>query len=172
MMMTQEKGFTLIEILVAMVILSVSIIGIMALLPNDYRLITAAGRISAMNHIGQQTLDQLRGLPSSFLDLQEGTHPSTGCSGTGWSGIYGAVTCAETWPAFISYVDASGAQVYSGSYSVDWVITFDDPRPDVSKVELNVGYNMYESDGTPITLDRYYGPKEQRTVTFVTYLNR
>lgn len=72
-----ENGFSLIEILIAILILSLSILGIMAVFPAGYRHITSAGRISTINHIGQWKIDELRGTSLSDSDLTAGTHTST-----------------------------------------------------------------------------------------------
>ncbi|HEY4491435.1 MAG TPA: prepilin-type N-terminal cleavage/methylation domain-containing protein, partial [Acidobacteriota bacterium] len=74
----QQEGFSLIELLVAIAILSVAIIGIVALLPTGYSQIGTAGRISTMNHLGQQKLDQLRTLDFEDANLTAGTHPTGG----------------------------------------------------------------------------------------------
>jgi prepilin-type N-terminal cleavage/methylation domain-containing protein len=55
----RTKGFTLIEVLVVVVILAFVALGIIALLPNGYKQITTAGRISVLNHLGYQQLDTL-----------------------------------------------------------------------------------------------------------------
>ena len=55
-----EKGFTFIELLIAVVILAVITVSIMGLLPQAYRQITNGGRISVINHLGYEKLDQLQ----------------------------------------------------------------------------------------------------------------
>ena len=70
-----QEGFTLVELLVSIVILGVGIVGIMTLFPQSYRHVGNAGRLSIMNHLGQQKLDELKTLGYSDTDLIDGTHP-------------------------------------------------------------------------------------------------
>ena len=145
-----RNGFTLVEILVAILILAVCILGILALLPNGYRLITSSGRISALNHIAQQTLDQLRARPVTSLDLQQGVHPSTGCAGS-WDTktIYG--NCPQTFPLTVTYTLNSGERAYTDDYTVSWIVTSDDPRPGMTRVEVSVGYRIgYDGNGNAL----------------------
>ena len=69
-----QKGFTLVELLVAIVILAVGIIGIMSLFPQSYSHIGNAGHVSTMNHLGQMKLDQLKTLSYNHVDLTTGFH--------------------------------------------------------------------------------------------------
>jgi prepilin-type N-terminal cleavage/methylation domain-containing protein len=71
-----ENGFSLIEILIAILILSLSILGIMAVFPTSYRHITSSGRISTINHLAQWKIDELRGTSFSDPDLTAGIHTS------------------------------------------------------------------------------------------------
>ena len=73
----REEGFSLVEILLAIVILAVVCLGILALLPNGFKQITNAGRTATIDHIGQMKLDYLRSIPVTHWDLSAGSHPTT-----------------------------------------------------------------------------------------------
>src|SRR3990172_1582378 len=104
----QQEGFSLIELLVAIAILSVAIMGIVALLPTGYSHINTAGRISTMNHLGQQKLDQLRTLDFEDANLTAGTHPTGG----------------ESFPERPSYIAEDGTDIYD-DYTITWEVTDD-----------------------------------------------
>jgi|GEM_PF-2602076 len=72
-----DEGFSLIEILLAIVILAIVSLGIMALMPNGYKQITTAGRTATLDHVAQKQLDYLRSIPVTHTDLTAGTHTTT-----------------------------------------------------------------------------------------------
>jgi len=119
-----ENGFTLIELLIAVLILAVITVSIMGLLPQAYKQITNGGRISVLNHLGYEKLDELQSLGYSNAAMTVGTHPATpaGYPLTG---------------------DFSG-------YSVKWTVTDYPPVSEVKVVVVAVGYQLYKTDGTQI----------------------
>jgi prepilin-type N-terminal cleavage/methylation domain-containing protein len=147
---TNEKnGFTLIELLIAVAILSVAIIGIIALFPRGYSHIGTAGRISTMNHLGQQKLDQLRTLSYDDGNLMEGTHPSTGL------------------PEVPVYLDSSGTNIYA-NYSIRWKVQDDTPQTGMKQVIVEVGHQYIDGAGNVIDEDKVL---HQRVVYFQTYFS-
>ena len=116
-----QYGYSLIEVLIAILIMGLVSLGIFALLPSGYTQTTNAGRLSIMSHYGQQKMDQLRALGVTSSDLAIGSHPAI--------------------PEF---------PVPGDRYSVRWVVANYPPLPNTRSVQVEVGYNMYESDGTPI----------------------
>lgn len=135
-----EKGFTFIELLIAVVILSVITVSIMGLLPQAYRQITNGGRISVMNHLGYEKLDELQSLGYSHADLTAGTHSAPG----GY----------RLDPDFIGY-------------SRKWTVTDDVPVPGVKTILVEVGYQLYQPNGTVIPQN----PFQLREV-FSTYVTQ
>lgn len=144
-----NPGFSLIEILIAMAILGVAIIGIVGLLPGSYFRITQGGRVSVMTHLGQEKVDELRSLSFSDSDLVAGTHPSP-------------------FPAF--YV------IDDDTYSVDWTVvdgrpgttpTEYTPESNLKSAKITVGFMLYDSSGNLLPATTY-----QKSVTFDIYITK
>jgi len=133
-----EKGFTLVEILATIAIMAIAILGIMALMPSGYKEITNAGQLSTMNHLGQMKLDQLRIEGVSHPDLTNGIHPGS----------------IPEWPMGASEL-----------YSIKWTVTDNVPAANMKSIQVEVGYDMYEADGTPVTESL-----NQRVYRFTTYI--
>ena len=121
-----QKGFTLVELLVSIVILAVGIIGIVTLFPQSYTHVGNAGRLSVMNHIGQKKLDELKTLSYNDANLIDGFHPSPGP--------------VER----ISYVDSSGKDIYQ-DYTIQWEVREDDPRSDMKTIIVKVAHQLYDT---------------------------
>ncbi|MCI0412806.1 prepilin-type N-terminal cleavage/methylation domain-containing protein [bacterium] len=121
-----QNGFTLIEILVAIVVLTAAILGAMALLPTSYKQITNAGRTTTMDHLAQMKMDVLRSLPITSSDLTDGTHPAT--------------------PEF--YTAGSADKSKTETFSVKWVVTDYTPMLNSKAVIVEVGFGVYNDDGS------------------------
>jgi prepilin-type N-terminal cleavage/methylation domain-containing protein len=144
-----EDGFTLIELLIAILILAVGILGVVGLLSSGYNQVGTSGRVSAMNHLGQQKLDQLRRLPYSDANLTDGLHPTSG-------------------PERYTVLDGSGNNVYV-EYTVRWDVEDDTPQADMKRVVVEVGHQLYNGN-TKLTEDKWrINTKEMR---FERYLSR
>ena len=124
-----NKGFTLIEILIVVLILAFVSLGIMALLPSGYQQVTNAGRLSTMNHLGYEKLDELKALGYSHADLAAGLHPALA-------------------------TDYRLAAPFDG-YSITWFVQDDTPFAGVKAVTVEVGYMLRNTDGSPITNNRF-----------------
>ncbi len=75
------RGFTLIEILIAAVILVVAVIGIAAIFPTGYKDVSSAGQITMATAAAQMALDGMQNLPiASILNLN-GFNTAAGAAG-------------------------------------------------------------------------------------------
>ena len=138
-----NKGFTLMEILIVVLILAVVALSTMALLPSGYQQVTNAGRLSTMNHLGYEKLDELKGLGYSHADLVSGSHPAL---------------------ATDYRLDADDAN-FTG-YSITWTVQDNLPIAGVKTVTVEVGYMLWNTNGTAITSNN----KSQLRQRFVTYI--
>ena len=78
-----QSGFTLIEVLIASVVLAVSVVGMLAVFPQAFRDTTNSGRATVLNHLATGKLEQLRTLPYDDSDLSAGTHPALATDSAG-----------------------------------------------------------------------------------------
>ena len=126
-----QRGTTLVELLVSLLILSVGIIGTIAVLPQAYKGITRAGRVSTLNHLGYQKLDELRTRAAedwTDTNVTAGNHPAT---------------------AIQRMVGSS-----MPNYSITWVVTDDRPAGETGEIRtivVEVGYMVYDANGNVIS---------------------
>jgi len=139
----REKGFSLIEILVVVLILALVAIGILALLPSGYKQVTTAGRLSVLNHLGYEKIDTLKSLGYSHADLIAGDHPTA------------------IGDRRLTDPDLKG-------YSIRWQVVPDEPRPNVKTVVVEAGYMIYEWNGAPKPPSSKQFQMKQEFVTYVT----
>ena len=78
-----SSGFTLIEVLIASVLLVVGVVGMLGIFPQGYLGTTNSGRISVLNHLAAESIEQLRSLPYDDSDLAAGEHPAQAIDSTG-----------------------------------------------------------------------------------------
>ena len=152
----KNDGFSLIEILIAMTILAISIIGMIAVFPQAIRQVEQSEHISTMNHLGQAKLDELRGIPWTDNDLVAGTHPSTGL---------GDPSAIET---------KNFNAMIPSNYSRAWEVTDIDAGLR-KRVEVTVEYLMYDDAGTHLGGGtKWSGPRaiNMRTANFTVVLTR
>jgi prepilin-type N-terminal cleavage/methylation domain-containing protein len=149
-LLQKQKGFTLVELLVAIVILAVGIIGIVTLFPQSYMHVGNAGRLSVMNHLGQQKLDTLKTLSYSDPNLVDGMHPSPGP--------------VER----VSYVDSSGKDIYE-NYTIRWEVRDDQPRVNMKTIIVEVAHQLYDSSNTPLNTSQ---AMNQKVIHFQTYVTQ
>ncbi len=140
-----RNGFTLIEVLIVVVILALVALGIMALFPAGFSQVTKAGRVSIMNHLGYEKIDELKGLSYSNSDLTQGTHPSNK-------------------PDY--RLDTTEYPDYDG-YSVVWYVKDDEPRDDVKRVIVEVGYMLYDTSGNDIDFSDQQFQIEEKFITYI-----
>jgi type IV pilus modification protein PilV len=137
-----QAGFSLIELLISILILAIGIIGIMALFPQSYNYVGSAGRLSAMNHLAQQKLDELRRLGYTNADLVAGIHP--------------------TIPLRITNVDPLGAAVYT----ITWTVVDNQPQTDMKTVNVEVAHQLYDNSNNKINPSKAIN---QKVINFETY---
>jgi prepilin-type N-terminal cleavage/methylation domain-containing protein len=120
-----EQGFSLVELLVALLILAIVVTGIVTSLPNAYRNITISGRVSTMTHLANRKLEELRGKAEANWadsDLTVGSHPATAAERmvTGYNG-----------------------------YSITWEVIDGPVSGTMKSVIIEAGFLLYQNDGTP-----------------------
>ncbi len=71
-----QAGFTLVEVLLASVIMLVGVFGLLAAFPQAFRSAKESGHRSVLNHLVSERLDDLRSLDYSDTLLSLGTHPA------------------------------------------------------------------------------------------------
>ncbi len=138
-----QEGFSLIEILIAIAILSLVALGVMALLPSGYQQITSSGRSATLDHIAQMQLDYLRSIPVTHLDLAAGTHPTSSF---------------PEWP-----------EGSTNKYSLHWVVTDYTPMANSKSVIVVVGYDIYRANGTAKPAGE---ASEQKRLVFPTLITQ
>jgi type IV pilus assembly protein PilV len=111
---TVEAGFTLVEVLIAIFLLTVGILGmasmqVMALQGNSF-----AGNISESNALCQYKIEELMALPYDHADLED--------------------LNADATPT--SYTDPSPPD----GYVITWEVDADNPVPDTKEIEVKVAW--------------------------------
>ena len=71
-----ESGFTLVEVLVASLIMIIGVFGVLASFPHAFRSAKESGHRSVLNHLVGERLDNLRSLDYADTSLALGTHPA------------------------------------------------------------------------------------------------
>lgn len=84
-----ERGITLIEVLIAVVVLSVGVLAVGQLFPAGSRSQVTARMTTTASYLAQERLEQLNCLPFTAADLSAGRHPTSGTDPVGDSGQYG-----------------------------------------------------------------------------------
>ena len=69
-----QAGFTLIEVMVASLIMLIGVFGIIAAFPKAFSTTVDAGKTMVLNHLAAAKMDELRALGFSHSDLNIGTH--------------------------------------------------------------------------------------------------
>jgi prepilin-type N-terminal cleavage/methylation domain-containing protein len=67
-----RRGFTLIEVLIAMAVLTIALVAIAGMFPAGYRQVTDAGRMTLAVTAARQMLEDLRNVPFDSLDNLNG----------------------------------------------------------------------------------------------------
>ena len=133
-----QSGFSLIEVLVASVILIVGVVGMLAAFPQAFRNTTNSGREAVLNHLTMEKNEELRGLPLAHADLAVGTHPAQAFDSAGQR-YYPATGFAEEislrWQVSAGPTDGTGTA-----------------EPDIRTVVVEATYRVrYTTAGVPIT---------------------
>lgn len=101
----RTEGFSLIEVMVAMVILGIGLLGVAQMIPMAMAGVTQAGVRTRAVQAAQEQLDDLRSTDFSDAALQAGTYSET-----------------------------------QGNYTLDWVITDDDPVARTKRIDVTASW--------------------------------
>lgn len=131
------SGFTLVELLVASLVLVVGIVGMMAVFPETYRDTTDSGTTTVLGHLATEKLEELRSLPYDDGDLSTGTHPAQAIDSKGQR-----------------YYPVTG---FDEDFSLRWTVSAGptdgggNPVADIKTVVVEATYaTRYSAGGTPI----------------------
>jgi type IV pilus assembly protein PilV len=83
-----ERGMTMVELMIALVVLSIGLLGIAAIFPAGRRFSTRDRMITTATDLAEQKMEQLRAKPYSDLDLTVGVHPTAFGEAVGNSNRY------------------------------------------------------------------------------------
>ena len=148
-----ESGFSIVEVLAALLILSIGVIGVMAIFPQSYRDITGAGRISTLNHLGYKKMDELKNLGYANAALTGSPSPGTVHfdnaltlrAGSSTEYYYPVTDPGTTDPPGNEYSD----------YTLKWTVISNSPIANMSTVVIEVGYGTsYDSTGVLMSNQR------------------
>jgi len=146
-------GFSLVELLVSLLILSVGVIGVMTVFPQSYRDITSAGRISILNHLANKKMDELKTLGFSNAALSGTASPGTVHSDSGLTLIPGLTGQYRFTVPDPGTSDPAGNEY--DKYSLKWTVITNSPIAGVSTVVIEVGYDVsYSITGVLLSSQR------------------
>ena len=114
----KSKGFTLIEILVALVILSISLLALAGLMVSTTRNNATGGHLTEAATFAQDTLERLRVAPLSSIPtgvmIQNSRVGSTGIVYTGsWTAVPNSGSTLDTINITVNWVDPARLQPHS-----------------------------------------------------------
>ncbi len=81
-----QRGFTLIELMIALVVLSLGLLALGQLMPAGSRSMISSQRLTGASYYSQQKIEYLRTLPFQDANLDPGRHPAAGFDTLGGSG--------------------------------------------------------------------------------------
>jgi Tfp pilus assembly protein PilV len=116
-----ERGSTLIELMIALVMLTVGILAVGQLFPAGSRSQQQARMTTSGNYYAQEKLEQLAGSAWTDASLTAGRHPASGSEALGSSGQWGRfyeVSAMATPLDNLKKVTVTVAWVYQGNRSV------------------------------------------------------
>lgn len=116
-------GFTLIEVLIAMAIFSVGILGVAAMQLTAVRGNTSAGNVTANTFIGEDRVETLMSVPYGWVNLSNGAHaPAQDVDGID-NDVDGTTDEAgETGPVTVSYIVEDDTPVFR-SKTITYTVT-------------------------------------------------
>ncbi|MFQ5803135.1 MAG: prepilin-type N-terminal cleavage/methylation domain-containing protein [Candidatus Methylomirabilales bacterium] len=88
-----RSGFTLIEILIAMAVLTVGLLGVASLYPVAYVNVDAGGKLTEATALAQSFLEQLRTIGATDFDGMAGPFPAQGFNGMSTDACAGNAIC-------------------------------------------------------------------------------
>jgi Tfp pilus assembly protein PilV len=107
-----ESGLTILEVLVASVLMAVGILGLLAIFPQALGSARDSGRRMVLNQLASQKLEELRSLGYTDADLTLGVHPAQSTDSDGQN--YYAITSmpedySMRWTVAAGPTDGSGS---------------------------------------------------------------
>ena len=147
-----QAGVTLVETLIASVIMIVGVFGLLAVFPQALGNARDSGRLLILNRLAAEQLEELRSLRYGTADLALGTHPTQQLD-SDWNNYYPVTGMDETYS--LRWIVAPGPTDQTGT-----------PEPDMKTVTVEATYLMrYTAGGSPLVT-----PTSVETVfkTFVT----
>ena len=146
-----QSGFSLVEVLIASVVLIVGITAVIAAFPQAYRTTTDAGRMSVLNHLINEKMEELRSLEITDSDLSIATHPAQ-ANDSGGNKYYPVPGLSE-------------------EYSLRWVVSAGPTdgggtaEPEMRTVVVQATFmTRYTTAGAPLTTERSI---EVRSLTYL-----
>jgi hypothetical protein len=138
-----ESGLTVVEVLVASVLMIMGILGVLAAFPQALGSARDSGRKLILNRLASQQLETLRALPYNDTDLGMGFHPAQQFDSAG-DRYYPVTGLSEEysmrWRVQTGPTDQSGTA-----------------EPNMKRVTVEATYETrYSSAGAPITESRSY----------------
>ena len=93
-----ERGFTLIELMIALIVLSLGVLALGHLFPQGEQSQLKDRMIATANYYAQEQIENLQGVAWSDPQLTDGTHPAVGSDSLGtyrqWTRNYVVTTMA------------------------------------------------------------------------------
>ena len=117
-MLKKDTGFTLLEVVIAVSILAVGLLGVAAMQTSAIKVNSAAGQITTRINWAQDKMEELKALPFSDSWLEAAGNPP------------GLDTAGQTHQ-----------ETTSDGYTIAWNITDNDPVPNTKKIVISVTGN-------------------------------
>jgi len=95
----EERGVSLIELLVALVVLSLGILAVAQLFPAGTRTMQSSRMLTTANFLAQQKIEELSALEWTDAGLSVGRHPATSFEALGSSGQWKRFYNVDLLPA-------------------------------------------------------------------------
>lgn len=123
----QSQGFTLIEVLIALAIFSIGILGVAAMQTSSTRGNTAAGKVTSNVTWATDRIEELMALPYAHADISAGNHSvAAGNLTTATDGIDNNSD---------GRIDEAGE---TGNITIEWTITDDIPMNRTKNIQITV----------------------------------
>ena len=115
-----ECGMTMVELMIAIVVLSIGLLGIAAIFPSGRRFTTRDRMTTTATDLAEQKMEQLRTLAYSDPDLTVGLHPTASGETVGNNNRY-----VRWWTV---------TQIATDLRCADVRVTWSDARPETARV--------------------------------------